>query len=248
MNIIVFLSLLIETFSSFKQINHNKRKKSIRGLAYDTAVWTVIQGSCTILTTLLYLYPTIQTQYKLRNPIFPDIRYDLEVLFVQIILFILNVGWLLQCFLYKASRSEMQGISGVAKGILLGLLVGLLYLIHGQKSNIGSFVLLDIVDYLWLVGRVAGSIKLLPQLLLNSIECSVVGHVKYWLPLEVVSQVLLMFVKFPARKDWYNIPVNYPSWPQVTLYGFSLVVYFFEERIYSERREVLHPDIKYSVV
>ncbi|ODV82055.1 uncharacterized protein CANTADRAFT_44485 [Suhomyces tanzawaensis NRRL Y-17324] len=214
---------LVLAVSAIGHIQHNKHKRSVYGVSYDTVLLTVVSQLCSVISTLNYYHNnTVKVQYQHRFPIHPIPGISKSVLALDCALVVLSWCLLWQlCISYSRTRSVEQGFSGICLGLLaaFSMLVGYVGL---QTVTVSSIVALDVVDAIWLVGKVCGTVRLVPQVLTNWMATSVVGFHSYWLQLEWIALGVLLVGKSLLSRDyqWYAIPVNFVPW---TWLGFGSI-------------------------
>ncbi|ABN68718.1 predicted protein, partial [Scheffersomyces stipitis CBS 6054] len=229
-------SLVIEIASVLNQIKHNKIKKSIYGLSYDYLALTWTSDLMAVMSSINYNNNKhVKRQYGRRFPIYPDVPVDSVLVSLEMISFLVSTALLFQTFcIYHRTRNVNQCISGLNMFFLGALIVGLIYVIKAYSYHESTVVLLDVIDYMWLISRTTAIVKYMPQLVMNWFGSCVVGLHPYWLVMQVTGWGLLVAGKVSARwyYHWAEVPLNFNTWLYIIVSAFCLALYTAQERIW----------------
>ncbi|KAL6451527.1 hypothetical protein SBY92_002870 [Candida maltosa Xu316] len=232
----ITISSIVDITNSIYQLRHNKEKKTIYGISFDYALFSFLHSYLSILTTFLYID---NSEYTSRNPIYPTVPISYLLLLLQIIQCSLAILLCLQLRLYHHTQNTNQGVSPASLLLLLclGLLWGWLFKMYSYGE--GKIVFLDVIDSTWYVGRVVSTVKYVPVISMNWFDRCVVGFTDTWHDLSLVVVVVQLLGKMSRSLEWWEVPVNFPTWTEVVFQLICMLIIKYQMYIYKENKSTL---------
>ncbi|CCE79515.1 Piso0_001583 [Millerozyma farinosa CBS 7064] len=244
-------SYILECKLYFDQLQFNKRKKSIYGLSYDFIVLSWCSAFLSVTTTLNYgLSQTVLDQYHQRYPSLPTVRISYVIIILETCKLFITSGLMIQIlFLYKRTKHNTQGISGILLAFGAFFLMSTLWVAKCCIKKEAALFYLDLVDLIWFTGKVADAFYLVPQASLNSIGRNVVGTCQRFLFLSWLSffmTIIGMSTLVCKNHAYYEIPINYTSWTSLFIKVISLILFSLQQKLIYKDANISSKEI-YSI-
>lgn len=249
------LASVLTLTSSILQFRYNWSRSrsrgsgSIRNLSYD---YIILQGitTTTLLTyTLVYfLQPVLQlyrTRYIFLESTTNTIPFNSLTFLFDGLALLPQAILLYQLRAYKSTATLHQGLSLNCIGFLILITLPLIYFIKCllfQQMKINN---LDIADSIWFISKTVAAVQYMPQIVINWTSESVEGLHSWWLftccgtvllPLigRVVNTILVLGKEGGDKGgyEWFELPINFPTWPVMVGQGMSLMIITIQLRFY----------------
>lgn len=234
-SILIHLGCFADVISSLKQFRLNKRTRSVAELSVDYISLRVLSTLCNLISAFLYTTTPILQQYSNRFPLREAPVVSFGIAFLDLTLLIINSGILLQLRLYRTTMTQYQGVSGLFLLIIVCLFGFLGWLCHSAVTStvIGAYNALDVTDCIWLIGRITGTLALIPQWMINEFSCSKGRFPRHWRLLQTVAVVMIALGKIFDSTLWWKVPVNTPTWSQVAITALALAGIWLQRYLYN---------------
>lgn len=195
---------------------------------------SVVAHTCSVVLSLNYMFnPLVSRQYKERYPTFelqrlPVIRL---VLILNAMGLVVSVAILLKMLSIRSGmRPQPDGVSLMLIGLLLGCLAIAGYIVYCIRYGRAALRVLDLIDYIWVVGAVLDPLRLVPQLVMIWFEdCVPAAFLQQYWGYESLSVVLLFLGKLRmGSQHWLLIPFNQGTYYYICMMGLLLAVLQFQ--------------------
>ncbi|KAL7664769.1 Uncharacterized protein ABC855_g2024 [[Candida] zeylanoides] len=220
--------------SQCRQYRLLKRRASASTLSFDHQAMSVVAYACGVLSSLNYIFnPLVSRQYRERYPTFGLQRLPVisSVLILNAMGLVVSMAILLKMLSIRSGmRPQPEGVSLLLIGILSGCLAIAGYIVYCIHYGRAALRVLDLIDYIWLVGAVLDPLRLVPQLVMIWFEDCVPAALsqQYW-SYESLSVVSVFLGKLRSGcQHWLLIPFNQGTYYYVFMMGLSLAVLQFQ--------------------
>ncbi|KAI5949298.1 hypothetical protein KGF54_005533 [Candida jiufengensis] len=230
------LSILLRTTSTYNQFKHTqiqKQKSKIEGLSTTYLLLQFYSIGLSLISSLFYLLdPKIQSQYKTRffgenTPI------NLPYSFIEIIYCGLSVVLLLQV------KPRLN------KELLVFILLQLIpfaYLYKLWWFNQAKIFKLDLVDYLWFLGKFNFCIYLIPQVYEIWLLENGNGLHSGWLLFNSAALAFEIGGNYVNDLEWFENPFNFGNYWIIIWCNliWILIILIQTKYLYRHREEIVH--------
>lgn len=234
------VSGLIELTNINQQRQLHKRLHSIRGLAFDYVLLSIITYTTSVISTIFYIFDTtIINQYAYRFPIYPQIPISRVILFVEVGLLAMYTLVGLQIFLaYYPTKLKNQFISPINM-LILGLMgVTYLYIIRQYFYGWDMVYKLDLVDYLWTIAKICDLVRFIPLISMNWFYETMSGIHPNWITLSLIANILCICARTRVafELNWWEIPVNFSCWTVLAAQFLFLLILKWQRYQYNMQK------------
>lgn len=229
---------LLQLTSFVQQYKFHKAKKSVYGLSYDYTVISWIGYWTNILSCSQYeTNPLVQSQYRLRNPVYPD---GLVVSWLLLVVDCMNFGMinllLAQLIKYKKTINTNQGVSVLLRGLFFCISLTFVKIAKNSIFHQNSVNFLDTVDFLWLVAKICRATALIPQINMNWFDDCVEGTFDGFLMVESLKNLTVFVGKlynhYSEEYPWWSVPVNFETWPSLITNLVTMAIFTYQSYAY----------------
>lgn len=243
---------LLQLTSYVQQYKFNKAKKSVYGLSYDYIFITCVGYWTNLLSCLQYVTdPSVKSQYRLRNPVYPDaLVVSWQLFLVDCMCFGMMNLLLIQLVKYKKTINTNQGLSVLLKGLFFCFVLIYVKIIKNSIFHQNSINFLDLVDFMWLIAKVCRAIALIPQINMNWFDDCIAGTFDGFLTVEMLKNFALLAGKlynhYSEEYSWWSVPVNFEAWPSLITNLIATVAFYYQCYAYRGARPTLRR--KYQLI
>lgn len=235
------LSEIVQQASLFQVVSRNTSKKSVCGVSCDFSVHVWLYTVCSAISAAAYLLlETIQQQYALRYPEYPEIYTSRSILLVHVCGSVAATVFLVQVFYsYRHTVGDSETTSLMCNCILVGYTGCFLWVLDAYLRQRATVNALDVADCLWLIGMSSRALMFVLQMSVNWFFTNVAvmhRNFRMWqiasLGLAVVGLALANYLKI----QWYKIPTNAPPAAAVAANLFSVGGIMLQTKIYGSKK------------
>ncbi|CCE66002.1 hypothetical protein TPHA_0O00300 [Tetrapisispora phaffii CBS 4417] len=263
------ISKFIFVIAIWNQWKYNRNHRSIYGISYDLFAATFFSHLCLVWCTLNYKYSSLLiTQAVNRFPLFyntnnetpgtGNIPISLLILCNDILNIIGSIWVFKQLIFYRKTKHIYQGISPIFISVVCLFTVFNFFTLVCSLSNLpnnsGKFGIfyLEHINYIWVIGNLLESFKILPQISLNWMGRSTSGLSSTFILMNLFSATLMLVTSIfdgNSTVSYFLRPYNYqPIF--VTVFQFILAVILFiqEKYVYINSKPYLQKGKESSIV